>query len=336
MEKIEVSMFVNCFSSKPLRTVSLWEWLLRKTVYKEIIDTMRSSKSDDTISSLKLQLPAITPSGVFSIRQADNLIKPTNIICIDIDEQHNLDLDMDVLKLELSKNPFIMYGGFSARGKGLFCLIKIDTYLHHKELYERVQIEFEKMNVVIDSSCSDLTRLRYYSYDEDPIINPGSKVFSIETDCLIESCPASLTHIKIKDKFNALESAYQSTFVNEINPPGIYKIPLEDAFIKPTITNDTIIITHFQSKKQMAAELIQKVISLKVDITIIQKDWMMIGAVIANLFKQQGRTAFHEISSFYPKYTPEETNRIYNYCLKKEYHPQTEKLFIIAKKYGIS
>lgn len=335
MKKIEVSMFANRFSTNP-KTISLWDWLLRKTVYNERIDTIRSSKSDDTISFLKSQLPAITPSGLFSARQSDKLIKPTNLICIDIDEQDNLDMDMDVLKLELSKNPYIMYGGFSARGKGLFCLINIDTYLHHKELYDRALAEFEKMNVVADSSCSDLARLRFYSYDEDPIINPDAKIFSPETEYLIECCPNSLAHIKIKDKFNALDAAYQSTFINEINSPGVHKIPLKDAYIRPTITNNTIIINHFQSKKQMAAELIQKVISMKVDITIIEKDWWMIGAVIANLFKQQGRTAFHQLSSFHPKYNPEQTNSIYNYCLKKGYHPKTENLFIIAQKYGIS
>ncbi len=336
MEKIEVSMFANRFSNKPQRTISLWDWLLRKTVYREIIDTIRSSKSDDTISFLKSQLPAITPSGIFEMRQSDKLVKPTNLMCIDIDEQDNIDLDMNVLKLELSRIPFIMYCGFSARGKGLFCLIKIDDYKQHKSLFQRLELEFEKMNVVVDSSCSDLARLRFYSYDDDPIINPASKVFSSNTDYLIDSCPTSLAHIKIKDKSNSLKSAYQSTFVNEINPPGVYKIPLEDAFIRPTITNDTLIMTHYQSKKQMAAELIQKVISLKVDITLVEKEWWMIGAIIASLFKQQGRTAFHQISSFSPKYNAEEINKIYTYCLEKQYHPKTENLFIIAKKYGIS
>lgn len=336
MEKIEVSMFADRFSTNPLRTVSLWDWLLRKTIYQEMIDNIRSSKSDDTISFLKSKLPAITPSGIFEMRQSDKLIKPTNLICIDIDEQDNLDLDMDVLKLELSRIPFIMYCGYSARGKGLFCLIKIDDYKQHKSLFQRLELEFEKMNVVIDSSCSDLARLRFYSYDDDPIINPASKVFSSNTDYLIDSCPTSLAHIKIKDKFDSLESAYQSTFVNEINPPGVYKISLEDAFIRPTLSNDTLITTHYQNKKQMVAELIQKVILLKVDITLVEKEWWMIGAIIASLFKQQGRTSFHEISSFHPKYNAEETNKIYTYCLKRQYTPRIEHLFVIAKKYGIS
>jgi hypothetical protein len=336
MNKIEVSMFINCKSTNPIQKINLWDWLVKKSIYMPFVDEIRESTSKDRISFLKSQLPAITPSGIFSERKSDKLIKPTNLICIDIDGKDNCDLDMDVLKLELSRIPYIMYGGFSAGGKGLYCLIKIDDYQQHKCRFQTLEQEFEKMNVVIDSSCSDLARLRFYSYDKDPIINPDSKVFSSETEYFIEYCPESLAHIKIKDNFDALESAYRATFINDINPPHVKKIPLEDAFIKPTVTNDTIIMTHFQSKKQMAAELIKKVISLKVDITKNEKDWFMICAVIASLFGQQGRTSFHEISSFYPNYDPEKANHLYTYCLEKEYHPETEKLFIIARKYGIS
>jgi hypothetical protein len=333
--KFEVSLFLSLSESTPIQTINLWDWLSKKSIYMDIVNEIRSTNNSEKIKSLKAELPAITPSGVFSIRKLefDNLIKPTNLVCIDIDWKDNLDVDIDVLKIELSKNPYIMYCGLSASGRGLFCLIKIDDYKQHKRLYGMLQSEFEKMNVIIDSSCSNFGRLRFYSYDSQPVINPDSMVYSSETECFVEYCPESLSHIQLKKEFDALEIAWRELSSTDVHTSNDVNIPLEEAFLRPTIAEYS---PRMQSKIQMTEKLIYKVISSKIDITKNHKDWTDICGIIAVYFKERGRSLFHGISSFYPSYTLEECNHLYDSYLSKNYHPSTEKLFFIAQKYGIS
>lgn len=264
------------------------------------------------------------------------MVKPTNIICIDIDKKDNPDISMDILKSELSKSPYIMYCGLSASGKGLFCLIKIYSYQQHSTLFSILQQKFELIKVSIDTACSDLSRFRFYSCDENPHINPDSDIFSSEKDCLLKSCPSSFTHIKLKKDYTAIELAYCDVTRKYPNESDYPTISLEETFLKPTIDKDTIIVTHIQSKKQMAKNLIDKIILSKVDITKEYQDWFIICCIIATYFKEEGRSLFLKISSFYPQYSLKQSNCLYDYCLQKEYHITIQQLFIIAQKYGIS
>ena len=43
--------------------------------------------------------------------------------------------------------------------------------------FRQLQIDFRKMGIMIDSACSDITRLRCLSYDEHPIINENAPLY---------------------------------------------------------------------------------------------------------------------------------------------------------------
>lgn len=62
----------------------------------------------------------------------------------------------------------------------------------------------------------------------------------------------------------------------------------------------------------------------------------MIGCYLANAFKEEGRSKYHNVSQFYPKYSFKETDSQFSNCLNsKQYNFNSKQILDIARKYGI-
>ena len=315
-------MFSHRLSTTPIKTINLWEWLLLENKYTPYINDIRTSSNEEERKFLKSKLPAITPSGVFSKRKADCLVEPTNLICIDIDGKDNPSIsDMEELKKKLSKLSYIMYCGLSASGKGLFCIIPYKDYRNHKLHFNALEQEFKDMGIVVDSSCSDIGRLRFYSYDEYPYANPDAEIYTRTLEKVPE-IKQSRFHQKTDIVHNS-NQALQNIDKNTMS--------LEEFFLSPT-NMDYASATPL-SKTQKVERLLKRVIEEKKDITLIQKDWIAICCIIKNLFGDEGRELFHQVSSFYPKYDYDEADDEYSKDRSK-YLYNTDRLFEIAAKYG--
>ena len=176
MRNIIVSKFSNYKSTVPT-SVYLWCWLHDNT-YKDFVSKIRTMSDKDEIKRLKSQLPCITPSGKFKLRNANSLIEHSGFICIDIDGGDNLHLnDFAKVRDELKKIKNISYVALSVSGKGVFCLIPIKFSVKHKEHFESLKIQFLNIGITIDKSCGDICRLRGYSYDENAYFNENAVVF---------------------------------------------------------------------------------------------------------------------------------------------------------------
>ena len=168
---MKVSMFKSAISKKSIGTVLLKDWLLTSNSYSSLIKELREEENQARKKEIKDLLPAITVSCVCSERLNDCIIGYTNLICIDIDGKDNPSIsNMEELKERLGKLPYIMYCGLSASGKGVFCIIPYEDYRKHKLHFYALEQEFKDMGIVVDSSCSDICRLRFYSYDEHPYV----------------------------------------------------------------------------------------------------------------------------------------------------------------------
>ena len=322
MLKIKVSMFSHRLSTTPIKTINLWEWLLLENKYTPYINDIRASSNEEERKFLKSKLPAITPSGVFSKRKADCLVEPTNLICIDIDGKDNPSIsDMEELKKKLSKLSYIMYCGLSASGKGLFCIIPYKDYRNHKLHFNALEQEFKDMGIVVDSSCSDIGRLRFYSYDEYPYANPDAEIYTRT----LEKVP-EIRQSRFHQKTDIVHNSNQTHQNIDKNT-----MSLEEFFLSPT-NMDYASATPL-SKTQKVERLLKRVIEEKKDITLIQKDWIAICYIIKNLFGDEGRELFHQVSSFYPKYDYDEADDEYSKDRSK-YLYNTDRLFEIAAKYG--
>lgn len=133
----------------------------------EIID-VNSGKKD------KKLLPAVTISGEFSKRKASQLIKHSGYICIDIDNQKNVDETKDLLKTDR----FVTAAWKSVSGKGLAVLFKIDPRRHLDAFNGLGEYLLNNYGIVIDQACKDVSRLRFVSYDPDLYINEAALKFT--------------------------------------------------------------------------------------------------------------------------------------------------------------
>ena len=147
--------------------------------YKDDILRLRAVFDKEKRNALKRSLPQATISGVFSpTRAKNNLSQHSGLICVDIDAKDNPDiLDWETLKQDLSVLPQIAYCALSVSGKGLFVIIPLRYPQKHLQQFRQLQIDFRKMGIMIDSACSDITRLRCLSYDEHPIINENATLY---------------------------------------------------------------------------------------------------------------------------------------------------------------
>lgn len=176
--KVSVSVFRNYTDSRPCREVDLADFLFAST-YRKQVEAIRACPDKVERRVLKMRLPAITPSGVFSKRCNNGLIRYTGIICIDIDGDQNLDIgDWETVKSSVVDLPGLLYAGLSAGGNGMFLLFRVAYPDRHTEHFAALAFELQGRGVVVDAGCRDIARLRGASYDPQPYYNPNAEVFT--------------------------------------------------------------------------------------------------------------------------------------------------------------
>ena len=178
----EVSLFNNVKSKLPLKTITLREWLFRdNSDLRKKVDDIRTSEGEEK-RDLKESIFCITGSGIFSNGRSDEkIVKHNGNIIIDIDYKDNTDLDnFHNLKEDLfSKIPQIRYAGTSVGGKGYFVIIGIENPDKHKLYFEFIRVWFKNnFKLVIDKNCINISRLRLFSYDDNPYINESASILN--------------------------------------------------------------------------------------------------------------------------------------------------------------
>ena len=100
-------------------TCKLREFLFDKKHVPEI-EQLRSLPTKEERNEIKKRLPMACISGIFQpTRKAENLVRHSGLICVDIDRQDNLHIDnWDEVKQELSKLPQIAHSSLSVSGNG--------------------------------------------------------------------------------------------------------------------------------------------------------------------------------------------------------------------------
>ena len=175
----EVSLFKDVFSPKPIKTTTYRDWLIKENeVLKDKVNRVRAEQN----KKLKLTLPCITGSGIISDGRADKNLKHHNgYIVLDIDEKENLHLKKEYFS-QLKKKVFrkfseICYAGHSVGGVGYYLIIGIENPNRHKEYFNYLANWFRySEDINIDKTCKNLSRLRYYSVDDNPHINENATI----------------------------------------------------------------------------------------------------------------------------------------------------------------
>ncbi|WP_395061972.1 VapE domain-containing protein [Flavobacterium sp.] len=168
--------------------------------YKPGIIYLRKSlaeKKEEAYNKAKKSLPAFTPSGKFvGGRKLEFLTEYSKFIILDIDKLSAADLQN--AKHLANQSEFTFASFVSPSGNGLKILVKIDTpKTEHKETFLKVQAHYESiLKLEIDKSGKDLTRLCFYSWDENLYHNPDAKTFvtlSVVEMPLVDEAPKQKT-----------------------------------------------------------------------------------------------------------------------------------------------
>jgi hypothetical protein len=140
-----------------------------------------AEKKEEAYNKAKKSLPAFTPSGKFiGGRKLEFLADYSNCIILDIDKLTASELQN--AKNLAAQSEFTYACFISPSGNGLKILIKIDTpKTEHKETFLKVQAHYESiLKLEIDKSGKDVTRLCFYSWDENLYLNENASVFESE------------------------------------------------------------------------------------------------------------------------------------------------------------
>jgi hypothetical protein len=168
--------------------------------YKHAIVYLRKShkeKKEEAYNKAKKALPAFTPSAKFvGGRKTEYLVEYSKCIILDIDKLSAADLQN---AKQLANQSEYTYASFiSPSGNGLKILVKIETpETQHKETFLKVQAHYEEiLKLEIDKSGKDVTRLCFYSWDENLYLNENATVFASEAKqpCQTEIVSVSPTH----------------------------------------------------------------------------------------------------------------------------------------------
>lgn len=148
---------------------------IRDGEWKDKIDAVRSAKTKTEKDRLKKQLPGFTPSGTFKSRNDRSLTEHSNVILLDIDKVENL----EDLRKEIRLDDHTAALFTSCSGNGLAVVVPIDG-AKHAESFEALESYYkQKFSINLDSSCRNLSRFRFVSYDPDAYINEKASTFIV-------------------------------------------------------------------------------------------------------------------------------------------------------------
>jgi hypothetical protein len=176
-----VTIFKNFNEVVEHKTISTILEEIKTGKYRPGIIYLRKSLAEnktEAYNKAKKSLPAFTPSGKFvGGRKLEFLANYSSCIILDIDKLSATDLQN--AKHLANQSEFTYASFISPSGNGLKILVKINSgKADHKEAFLLVQAHYESiLKLEIDKSGKDVTRLCFYSWDENLYLNENATTF---------------------------------------------------------------------------------------------------------------------------------------------------------------
>lgn len=182
-------MYKSCNHRAAKEIISIKDAVKLGEQQKDVINQLRQV-CDEKIDGweikkreLKQKLRCFTPSKNGYARQLRNDGEYNNIISFDIDEKDNPNLTIEQIKEKLISDNYTLYCGLSASGRGLYGFyIGNGNVNDYKTQFDAMVEHLEEMGINADISCSDITRLRFASYDNRDYWNINAKPFLMKSE----------------------------------------------------------------------------------------------------------------------------------------------------------
>ncbi len=181
--EVEVfSLFNTAKSTEKVKDITIDEYidLIRDESKKDIFLKLRALPEQEYKDVKQSYLKAITGSCIMSSdgRTREHIQALNGLFVVDFDELPDSFNNWADFKEALSSDPYNYLLHYSASGRGLCMFVKVPTENEFLEIYLSFEkYFFEKYRAVTDK-LADETRLRFVSYDPEPISNQNSKIYT--------------------------------------------------------------------------------------------------------------------------------------------------------------
>lgn len=149
---------------------------------KEIAKVRQIDRSKDEIAykKAKEKVLSFTPSCVCAGTTAKEIKQVNPLIAIDLDEKDNKGMTLEEMRKKINSLPFVMYSSLSVGGKGMYALIAIleENKNDFKSVFNALNEDFIKLGLKLDSSCINVNRERYISYDDKEYWNTQCEIYT--------------------------------------------------------------------------------------------------------------------------------------------------------------
>lgn len=212
------SNFVVAVEDKSLIVIT--KHILEGT-YKSEIEEIQSLFAQDKLQEAeekKKHLLAFTPSATFKGgRKAELLVEYSRCIVLDIDDLAEADYNFAFDKAKFCPHTFCCFR--SPGGKGFKILVFVNTGAEHHELaYNQLADFYEQlMNVKIDRSGKDTTRLCFMSYDPSGHKNINSTDFIVQLPTVTVAAEHQPAQLQSENNGDASNAKYAKLFQKQVN-----------------------------------------------------------------------------------------------------------------------
>jgi predicted P-loop ATPase len=179
-KNISIYSGVSDTKSKEIIPIDIFFDRIREGYWQDPILELMNEKDAKRREQLKKRLPCVTVTGSFSERNDKSILEYSGYISLDVDKLTPDEIQRYKDKLRRDKFVAACFVSCSGNGLCIVCRIKKDNF-EDSFLYLSKYFQIEH-NIVVDASCSNLSRLRFVSYDPGIIVNDTATVFSKHYD----------------------------------------------------------------------------------------------------------------------------------------------------------
>ena len=143
---------------------------------KDLVSRIRKETDKASRNEIKKELPAVCFSGEFNKRNDSAILEHSGFICLDFDD-YKTKKDMKVERDRLTKDRYVYSVFTSPSGHGLKVLVKIPQDIdNHTNYFNALEKHFNSER--FDTSCKNISRVCYESYDPLIYINESSELWT--------------------------------------------------------------------------------------------------------------------------------------------------------------
>lgn len=160
-----ITLFANAEATRPQELIEFNEYLylIKNGHWQDEVISFRAIQDPEERKAAKRKITAVTPSGEFTGRGQAGLKNHSGLICIDVDDKDNDNLNDKVKGLK--NDPFVYAFHQSLGGLGYAIYFRIEPTKHLDAYLALEKYLGDTYHLIADKACKDVTRFRFVSFD---------------------------------------------------------------------------------------------------------------------------------------------------------------------------